>query len=307
MNRELENKIQQAHPQADIEVLEYNGFNKKVHYKCRKCGNSDYRNKYNSLLYTKYACKKCNDGTKGKSETQKRVESLLVGDISLVEWRGVNEKAQLLCQRCGKKIFRYPSNILKNPKFCPNCDVSANQIPRTKKEAQSFLNEYAGNEEFELLEYNGSQKASLVKHNCGFIFYRKLWNFKISRGCPKCQRKKSSLENRVEKYLKDNEIKYNFQVHFKDCNNGKSSFDFQCFTNNKQFCLVEVQGQQHYQEIEVFDGLVENKRRDQIKKEYCIANGIPLIEIPYYDISNLDKYLSFLKSSTTISKESTLK
>lgn len=308
MYKEIEEKISEKHPQSEIEILAYNDFNHKVKYKCKKCQSIDYRNQYKTLLYSKYACKKCNDGDRPKSKTQEQVEKVLKNsDFKLIEWRGVNKKVKIYCNRCGKQIFRYSTNILKNPDFCPNCGINKSHTPRTFSEAQEALNTYANNKEFTLLEYKGSQKPSLVRHQCGFIFSRKLWNFQVSRGCPKCQRKQSSLEKKVEKYLIDNQIKFLSQVHFPDFNEGKSSFDFQCFDVKGNYCLIEVQGQQYYYNIEIFDGLEENKRRDNIKKEYCLANGILLIEIPYYDISNLDRYLSFLKSSTTISKESTSK
>lgn len=308
MYKEIEQKVLEKHPQSKIKILEYKGFNRKVKYKCQKCQSTDYRNQYKTLLYSKYACKKCNDGERSKGKIQLQVESIMEdNNFKVLEWRGVNERAKVYCNRCNTEVFRYPQSILKSPSYCPNCSISKSHTSYTFTEAQEVLNKYAGNEEFTLLEYEGSQKPSLVRHQCGFIFRRKLWNFQISRGCPKCQKKQSSLEKKVEKYLVDNQIEYFSQVRFFECNDGKSSFDFQCFNSKGEYCLVEVQGQQHYYNIDIFDGIKENERRDNIKKEYCLANGILLVEIPYYDISNLDRYLSFLKSSTTISKESTSK
>ena len=305
MYQEIEKKIKVYCPFSNISVLEYNGYNKKVCYKCNLCGQKDWRNSYRTFLSSKYACKKCQDGQRPKSETQKKIENLLTKDIVMIQWNGVNKKTELFCKKCNSTILRLPQNILKNPEFCPNCGQKASSTPRTKEEAQDMLNKYAGNEDFTLLEYTNSEKPRLIKHKCGFIFKRKIWNFKISRGCPKCDRKKSKLEQEVENYLIKNNIRYNFQVHFKDCNKGKSSFDFQCFNEKGQSFLIEVQGQQHYHEVEIFDSLEKQRERDQIKKEYCEAKNIFLIEIPFFDINNLDKYLSFLKSSTTISEEST--
>lgn len=70
----------------------------------------------------------------------------------------------------------------------------------------------------------------------------------------------------------------------------KYSFDFSVIINN-QMVLLEVQGRQHYEEVEVFDSLEIQQERDKVKREYCLANNIPLIEIPYWEIDNIDNFL----------------
>jgi hypothetical protein len=53
-------------------------------------------------------------------------------------------------------------------------------------------------------------------------------------------------------------------------------------------CLVEYQGQQHYNP-EVFHGAWKNnpQSHDEMKKQYCSEHNIPLIEIPYTDYEEL--------------------
>lgn len=303
--KEIEEKIKQYIPNSDLTILEYNGFNHKITYKCNKCGQVDYRNEYRTLIRTKYGCKKCLDGIQKKSSTQLKVEQLLQENlnIDLVQWNGVNNRAKLYCNNCKQFFYRYPAHILKNNDYCPNCSIVKSRTPRTLEEAQEALNNYAGNTEFKILKFKNSSEKALVQHTCGFIFERKLWNFSISRGCPKCQGKRSILEKKVRAYLNILGVNFSEQVHFRDCNNGYSSFDFAIKTN-KQLYLIEVQGQQHYHQIPGFDDYEIQQQRDELKREYCKKKGIPLIEIPYYDIDKLDNYFSFLKSPTTISKES---
>lgn len=127
---------------------------------------------------------------------------------------------------------------------------------------------------------------------CGFIFKRRIYNFNISRGCPKCDRKRSLLEKQTEQYLLENKFNYSIQKRFPDCNNGRSSFDFCLYSRDHDIILIEVQGQQHYQEVDIFEkDLATIQRRDKIKEEYCQANNIPLIKIPYWDINKLSQYL----------------
>ena len=100
-------------------------------------------------------------------------------------------------------------------------------------------------------------------------------------------------------FLNNNNYNYIYQKRFKDLN--KFSFDFCVFFDNK-FILLEVQGQQHYKEIEIFDELKEQERRDNIKREYCLANNIPLIEIPYWEFDNINQFLQ-LKFNDYLEKE----
>ena len=71
--------------------------------------------------------------------------------------------------------------------------------------------------------------------------------------------------------------------------------------------VIEFQGEQHYKSVEYFGGdeaFEKRKHYDDLKKEWCKSNGIRLLEISYTDIDNIEE---ILLSSTTISKESTLK
>lgn len=64
--------------------------------------------------------------------------------------------------------------------------------------------------------------------------------------------------------------------------------------------LIEFQGRQHYEEIKMYGGLKPIQHRDQIKRDYCKANNIPLLEIRYdqtQDIPTLlDDFVSSLKN-----------
>ena len=62
-------------------------------------------------------------------------------------------------------------------------------------------------------------------------------------------------------------------------------FDFAIFKNDKLSHLIEYQGSQHYQCPAHWNDISEY---DKKKKEYCIQNNIPLIEIPYWDFNKID-------------------
>ena len=70
-------------------------------------------------------------------------------------------------------------------------------------------------------------------------------------------------------------------------------FDFAIFIQDKLTGLIEYQGKQHYCNIDFFgaNGRFEKQQqRDNIKREYCKKQNIPLIEIPY-TIKNIDNFL----------------
>lgn len=88
--------------------------------------------------------------------------------------------------------------------------------------------------------------------------------------------------------LKENNIEYEMEKTYPDLlgkNKMPYRFDFFLPEYNR---LIEFDGIQHFQEREIFkDTLEEIKYRDNIKNQYCLANHIPLVRIPYYKINTL--------------------
>lgn len=107
----------------------------------------------------------------------------------------------------------------------------------------------------------------------------------ISCGCVK-----SKGEEKISKLLEENNINYSKQWCFSDLkskNNYPLYFDFAIFDeNNKLKCLIEYQGEQHYNKPRGKWTSVQES--DIIKREYCKNNKIKLIEIPYYNYEKLN-------------------
>ena len=76
-----------------------------------------------------------------------------------------------------------------------------------------------------------------------------------------------------------------------DCcykNKGKLRFDFYIKNNDIDY-LIEVNGIQHYKPIDFFggiDGFEYQKKRDEIKRNFCKKNKITLLEISYLEIKD---------------------
>jgi hypothetical protein len=63
--------------------------------------------------------------------------------------------------------------------------------------------------------------------------------------------------------------------------------------------LIEYQGKQHYEPINfgsktknAIESLNSTKRRDQIKRNWCQKNKIPLIEIPYWEFDKIEEHIT---------------
>jgi hypothetical protein len=63
-------------------------------------------------------------------------------------------------------------------------------------------------------------------------------------------------------------------------------------------CLIEYQGEQHYNSVEFFGGEKQFKKilkYDSLKEKYCKNNDIKLIKIPYWDNLNKEYIINCLK------------
>ena len=132
-------------------------------------------------------------------------------------------------------------------------------------------------------KYINSNTPILIYCNkCKNTFYGKPYHLLEGHACPKCQM--SIGERQIERWLKSNNINYKTQYKVEGCKNKKPlSYDF--FIPDKNL-LIEYQGIQHYQPVDVFGGEKNFKRQqknDKIKKQFVIDNGYNLLEIKYTD------------------------
>lgn len=111
--------------------------------------------------------------------------------------------------------------------------------------------------------------------------------------CPYCSKKQYKGEKIIKKFLTSQSIVFEPQKTFNDCRNkNKLPFDFYLLDYN---LLIEYQGGQHYKPIEYFGGQEQFEYRqnnDQIKKDYCQQNNIPLLEIPYWEFDNIETIIN---------------
>lgn len=283
-----------------IEVVSYTGLSNPFIYICPECGEQKTIKPARMALSKFSLCDDC-DGVE-KEKVLKKITEIFKDNpkYELLSYHGVKNKSKIKCLKCGAIFERYPTNIIQCPDTCPECNSAANKSRLDTSVVQTRLDEEFGAGLYTILDYQGQLKSTtkIKCNNCGLIFNTRITTFiDGSRGCPKCKRFKSKGERLVEKYLQENNIKFEAQKRYKECNNKLSSFDFCAYDINGIEYLIEVNGEQHYKDIAHLGGLEDNQRRDKIKKNFCLTYNKNLIIIPYTDLTyeKIDNYLSFLK------------
>lgn len=98
----------------------------------------------------------------------------------------------------------------------------------------------------------------------------------------------SKGEEKISLLLSKNNINFCRQYSFKNClteNGFPCKFDFGIIEDNKLLYLIEYDGIQHFEQTGW--NLERNKKRDEIKNNYCKENNIPLIRIPYTHFNDI--------------------
>lgn len=206
-----------------------------------------------------------------------------------------NYKIQLKCNNCGHSFERYIQHFIDSSHMCPKCHPKMIKQTITLEEAQKRINNVYGANYLTILEYKGNNTKTIIKcEKCQNTFQSvpvSLWRHRI-RGCPFCEKTKSLGECRVERFLRLNNIQFRTQERFLNCKD-KLALPFDFYLPQFNAC-IEFQGEQHYDNTSLMWS-EELIKHDEIKRQFCKDNDILLIEIPWYDIDNLDKHLKQFK------------
>lgn len=133
---------------------------------------------------------------------------------------------------------------------------------------------------------------------CGAIAYVRsnylLSGHTSSCGCQRYNYKGSGGsqgEQLIASLLNQNNIIYEREKIFKDLRQGLYRFDFYIPSLN---IVIEYNGEQHYIYTTIFyknkSDFLKAQERDRRKIAYCLANGIRIYCIPYWEIGNLKNF-----------------
>lgn len=243
-------------------------------------------------LMKKRGCPKC--GKNYRRTHQEFIDEMNAIDANikiLEEYKGANDKIKCECL-IDKHIWDARPSSLLSGKGCPKCSGRVKTHDDFIKEMKII------NPNIKVL---GKYINCMTKIKCecvdGHIWDATPSSLLSGTGCPKCNFSKG--EKIIENYCKNNYLQYISQYRIEKCRYKYTlPFDFALFNKDKLVALIEYQGKQHYEPVD-FAGKGEewakkqfiiNKKKDQIKRDYCLSNDIPLIEIPYW-IEDVENYL----------------
>ena len=283
--------------------------------KCLDCGKIILINT-GELFRTrrKILCKDCNFIRKDTIKNREIVTEKLKDKALNIEFfmkkqsknRNKGDTVRFICNKCGKINEMFVSNLIKNKSNCDCCYCSGQKNKKDFIIFQQELNENYPNRFTLLSDYTDVKTNIKVKCNkCGFIRTIKPNTLLKVGCCPKCSKKTSLEENKIEKWLNENDIIFERHKYFQNWDIGIHYFDFYLPGYNM---VIEFQGKQHYQYIEFFHKSQENfsyrKQKDRQKKISAIQNELNYLSIKYTLYNELDILLPKIFGSTTISKES---
>lgn len=240
---------------------------------------------YGNFKKSKNGCKYCYGNVKYSYEDVKQyIESFGYKLIS-TEYKSNKNNLEIICPQGHKWVTTF--NRFKNGTRCCYCE---NNVPLDIE----YIRKQLSNEGYELLstEYKNNHTPLTIKCPQGHITNGTTWNnFKNGTRCSRCNNSKG--EEKIEKWLKDNNIKYNSQFWFDDCKGKRRGLPFDFYLSEYNIC-IEYDGKQHYK-LDCFNytllDLMNRKYLDNIKTKYCQDNNIKLIRIPYWNYNNIEQIL----------------
>lgn len=145
-------------------------------------------------------------------------------------------------------------------------------------------------------EYINARKKTTFLHNiCNLEFEVRPDSFLRGSRCPHCNSSKGEIK--IRDFLINNDVTFAREYIFPDLLSDLDRclrFDFAIFQYDdptKLKCLIEYDGEFHYQKLYKNDGHERIIYHDGLKNDYCEKNNISLLRIPYKEFDNIENIL----------------
>jgi len=210
-------------------------------------------------------------------------------DYSITEYKGITKPIKYICPEHGIITQNAQSHFLG--KGCKECaaKIIAEKHKLTTEDFIEKSRKVHGNKyDYSLSEYKDCNKKIKIICKKHGMFEQTARDHYRGNGCPACN--ESHGNRAVKLFLEENKIDYipewsNDTCRLKD----KLRFDFYLPKLNT---VIEFQGKQHFQVVEYWGGEEDfnlRKKRDEIKRKWCLENNIKEIEI--HNIKDIQKIL----------------
>lgn len=189
------------------------------------------------------------------------------------------------------------SNVLKS-KGCNKCSsesYSKNRRTKTGKLLKKIFEIHRNNiSVVDVNQYVNTDtkiefKCNLKKHG---LFESTPHSILGGSGCPVCNMSKG--ERKILFWLRDKEIKFEYQYRIKKNNLSKYYFIFDFYLPKKKI-FIEFDGRQHYEPIEIWggkNGLQKVQKNDSEKNLLSEKMGFKMIRIPYFEYDEIENILN---------------
>lgn len=282
----------------DYSKVDYKGNKIKVVIGCVEHGDFLLRpNNHTGRGLKNQGCPKCATHTPNSPEDfLRKANEIHEGfyDYSLFVFERLSDKVDIICPLHG--VFTQSANSHVRGGGCKKCaDLRSGKA--NTRDFKYFSREFekAHGDKYRYLKetfVKGGDKMTIVCSEHG-EFLQSPSVHRTGVGCPSC--KESKGEKKISEFLEGCGVNYIRQKIFKGCSH-ENSLKFDFFVGDR-FC-IEYQGEQHYIPVKNWGGeeaLETNKKRDQIKRDFCKENNIPLLEIKYNDKNWKRKLKNFIK------------
>lgn len=286
-----------------------NGSHAIIEVECDYCGKI-VKPKWKDYLKSKgdtYSCQSCRQKkTRDKTleQRQDHLYNMALETCNKSGYKLITPKTQIK-NACTRVEYECPIHGVRETKIytlglgygCLECgyEISKEKSTLSQEEVEQRI-EDCGGAWINKGEYTGWRDKNLIIQCplCSKPFITSLNSYTCHgiQFCPECSDTESNGEKCVQEYLDDNSISYIQQYRFEDCRD-KYSLPFDFFLPDLN-TTIEFQGAQHYKAVDCFngeEGYELRKKHDSIKREYCKSNNIYLIEIPYWELKNINQYL----------------
>ena len=203
-------------------------------------------------------------------------------DYSKVVYKNGQTPVTIICPIHGE--FKQKPHKHMVGQGCSECGKGINKYD-TNKFIELSKEKHGDKYSYEKTNYTGSLDYVTVTCPKHGDFSQIAIEHRRGSGCPRCLESKG--EALIGKLLHSMEIQFVRQKKFEDCKGlnkvicRRLPFDFYLPKYNT---IIEYDGKQHYEPIDIFggdEGYERIKLYDEIKNKYCEDNGIKMIRIPY--------------------------
>lgn len=290
IKKQFEQSLRDKFPDEPLRLLEFTAKTLPATIQCGKCGRSYTYENASSIKKRKHICGHCHPLKIRDSEMQRTLNIFQEYTDNSDDWvlvqslEGVHagDLVQCQCTHCGKVNAKNVYDYLKG------IHCQCNRWTDLKQNIEKMC----AQEGYALLSGGTTITDKLyLRHRCGFEYSVSPRTFMDFGGrCPKCERKHSKGERKIQSSLDMLDVSYEFEF---PCVIEGHVLRFDFYLPEYDY-FIEYRGKQHHESIERFGGterFYQIQQYDNLKRKYY---GYKLLEISCEQFDDIDSIIKSL-------------